>query len=209
MVKIFASAVAAFALVQSACAHMAVISPPPRNGVIGDELLKPCGGGNEVTRNVTTFSVDSTSNFVLRPSHGTGNLIFNYFTDLTVTNNSVAHPLANIEIPKADTYDTPIDFGKAGLKNGQQIVVQAIYNGTDDGETVPYYVCFDVKLGEVEDASSDANSDGEQGSVSDDGDELDSVESSESKSSSASSAFVSTKSVLGAAAGLLIAAFAF
>ncbi|KAJ1648073.1 hypothetical protein J3B02_002108 [Coemansia erecta] len=203
MVKIFASAaVTAFALVQSACAHMAVISPPPRSGIIGNELLKPCGGGNQVVdRNITTFAVDSTSNFVLRPSHGTGNLIFNYFTDLDVTNSSKAYPLDDVPISKPDTYTVPIDFAKAGLKDGQHIVVQAIYNGTDDGETEQYYVCFDVKLGEVESAGSDSEN------HSDSEDELDSVEST--KSGSIKSASVSAKAVLGAAAGLAIAAFAF
>ncbi|KAJ2780499.1 hypothetical protein GGI15_003522 [Coemansia interrupta] len=209
MVKIFASAVAAAALLQSAYAHMAVISPPPRSGIVANELLKPCGGGNDVVaKNTTTFSVasGSTNNFILRPSHGSGNLIFNYFTDLTVTNNSVAHPLDNVPIPAAGTYETALDFAKAGLKSGQQIVVQAIYNGTDSGETEEYYVCFDVKLtDEIIESSSDSDSEDAGGSDGDD--ELDSVEST--KSGSPMSATISAKAVLGAAAGLLVAAFAF
>ncbi|KAJ1851990.1 hypothetical protein LPJ73_002912 [Coemansia sp. RSA 2703] len=206
MVKIFASAVAAAALLQSAFAHMAVISPPPRSGIVANELIKPCGGGNDVVaKNTTTFSVaSSNNNFVLRPSHGTGNLIFNYFTDLTVTNNSIAHPLDNIQIPAAGTYDTKIDFAKAGLKAGQQIVVQAIYNGTDSGETEEYYVCFDVKL---TDEIIESSSDSEKESNVESDDELDSVEST--KSGSPKTAAISAKAVLGAAAGLFVAAFAF
>ncbi|KAJ1723617.1 hypothetical protein LPJ53_002057 [Coemansia erecta] len=209
MVKIFASAVAAAALLQSAYAHMAVISPPPRSGIVANELNKPCGGGNDVVaNNITTFSVasGSTNNFVLRPSHGTGNLIFNYFTDLTVTNNSVAYPLDDVPIPVAGTYETSLDFAKAGLKAGQHIVVQAIYNGTDSGDTEEYYVCFDVELSdEIIESASDSKNDSD--SDSDDDDELDSVEST--KSGSPKAAAISTKAVLGAAAGLLVAAFAF
>ncbi|KAJ1826990.1 hypothetical protein LPJ56_001902 [Coemansia sp. RSA 2599] len=208
MVKVFASAVAALALVQSAYAHMGIISPLPRSGIIGNQLLKPCGGGNEVVdRNITTFSVDSTNLFSLRPSHGTGNLIFNYFTDLDVTNDTVAHPLEDIKIDKPGTYNTTLDFAKAGLKNGQQIVVQAIYNGTDDGETEQYYVCFDVKLAEIEESGSDSK---ESSSDSKDSSETEKGEDSQSSSSgSVQSASVSAKAVLGAAAGLLVAAFAF
>ncbi|KAJ2828303.1 hypothetical protein IWW50_001454 [Coemansia erecta] len=197
MVKLFASALAALALLQGASAHMQVISPSPRSGVVGDELIAPCGGGNIVTKNITTFAASGDSEFVLRPSHGTGNLIFSYFTDLTVTNSSKALPLKDIPIPKPDTYKTTIDFADAKLKSGQQIVVQAIYNGTDDGKTEQYYVCFDVKLADKAEPSADASeseseSDGESG--------LD------SSSSGASSL---TASAISAAVGLLVAAAAF
>ncbi|KAJ2792976.1 hypothetical protein H4R21_006075, partial [Coemansia helicoidea] len=149
MVKLLSSAVvAAAAIAQGAWAHMKVIAPPPRVGDTKDQLIAPCGGGNVPTKNLTTFSVNGDSEFVLRPGHGTGNLIFNYFLDTTVTNDSVAHPLKDVPMPKPDTYSTKIDFAAAGLKAGQQIVVQAINNVTDDGKNSQFYACFDVKLGD-------------------------------------------------------------
>ncbi|KAJ2704942.1 hypothetical protein H4R19_005182 [Coemansia spiralis] len=193
MVKLLSSAVAAAVIAQSAWAHMSVIAPPPRSGIVKDELIAPCGGGNVPTKNMTTFSVNGNSDFVLRPGHGSGNLIFSYFLDTTVTNDTKAHLLKDVPIPKPDTYTTTIDFAAAGLKAGQQIVVQAIYNGTDDGKTDKYYVCFDVKLSGASPASA-------------------SHEEHESHSSSASSLAthaLSLKAVLGATAGLLVAAAMF
>ncbi|KAJ1883730.1 hypothetical protein LPJ66_010950 [Kickxella alabastrina] len=212
MVKIFATAIATAALLQCAWAHMGIISPPPRSGIVGDQLNKPCGGSNALTRNVTTFSVDALNDFVLRPSHGTGNLIFNYFTDITVTNDSIAHPIIDVPIPAPNTYTTPLDFAKAGLKNGQSIVVQAIYNGTDHDETEQYYVCFDVKLSaDADTVKSDSADDKESEDAGLDSKTDDAKDESKSSSSSSApkSALVSTKAVIGAAAGLLVAAFAF
>ncbi|KAJ2141443.1 hypothetical protein IW136_002275 [Coemansia sp. RSA 678] len=197
MVKFFASALAAVALIQGACAHMQVISPSPRSGIVADELIAPCGGGNVETKNITTFAVSGDSEFVLRPSHGTGNLIFSYFTDLTVTNSSKAYPLKDVPIPKAGTYTTTIDFADAKLKSGQHIVVQAIYNGTDEGKTEKYHVCFDVKLADKAESSAGTESsetEGESGLDSD------------SDSSSASSL---TASAISAAIGMLVVAAAF
>ncbi|KAJ2746402.1 hypothetical protein GGI20_001398 [Coemansia sp. BCRC 34301] len=154
MVKLFTTLLASAALFHSALGHMRVISPPPRSGIVGDQLYKPCGGGNVVTKNVTTYDVDTKALFVLRPGHGAGNLIFNYFTDLTITNDTKSFPLADIAVPKPDTYNTTLDFAKAGLKNGQSIVVQAIFNGTDEGKTEQYYACFDVKLADLPSGSS-------------------------------------------------------
>ncbi|KAJ2160216.1 hypothetical protein GGF46_002425 [Coemansia sp. RSA 552] len=163
MVKVLSAVSAAAAvLLHGASAHMQVISPPPRSGVMGDQLLRPCGGGNEPTKNVTTFAASGDSEFELRPSHGTGNIIYSYFTDATVTNSSEAHKLDDIEVPEPGTYKTKLDFSKAGLKAGQDIVVQAIYNGTDDGKTEQYYVCFDIKLVDEAESSGDSESDDEE-----------------------------------------------
>ncbi|KAJ2381379.1 hypothetical protein H4S02_006232 [Coemansia sp. RSA 2611] len=199
MVKLFASAIAAVALLQGACAHMLVDSPPPRSGVVANELIAPCGGANEVTKNITTFAVSGDSEFVLRPGHDSGELIFNYFTDLTVTNSSKAFPLKTVPVPKPDTYTTTLDFSDAKLKSDQQIVVQAIYKATTDTGTEEYYVCFDVKLAEKAESASNSEtseSDGESG--------LDS--GSDSDTSAASSFAAST---IGAALGLLAVAAAF
>ncbi|KAJ2726816.1 hypothetical protein GGI07_000327 [Coemansia sp. Benny D115] len=217
MVKIFASAIATAALLQSTLAHMLVVSPPPRSGVVSDELLKPCGGGNTfVARNATTFSVDAPGEFVLRPGHGKGNLIFSYFTEQTITNDTKATFLQSVDVPEPKTYNTTLDFAKAGLKNGQDIVVQAIYNGTDDGVTEEYYVCFDVKLADVSSASESASASKSDDSKSDSKDESktssDDKDEDKDKSSSTSGALTSTisaKAVLGAAVGVLAAAFAF
>ncbi|KAJ2783667.1 hypothetical protein H4R18_001577 [Coemansia javaensis] len=193
MLKSIATTVAAVALFQGALAHMGVISPPPRNGVVADELQRPCGGGNTPTKNVTTFAVDGDSEFVLRPGHGTGNILFNYFTDTTVTNDTKSYPLANVPVPKPGNYTTKLDFGKAGLKAGQSIVVQAIFNGTDEGKTEQYYVCFDVKLAADSSGSSDSESSN--------------TKTSDTNTSDTHSG-ASPKVVFGAAIGLLAAAAA-
>ncbi|KAJ2808547.1 hypothetical protein H4S07_003397 [Coemansia furcata] len=197
MVKLFAALLASAALLQGALGHMQVISPPPRSGIVANELIKPCGGGNTLTTNVTTYDVNSKPVFVLRPSHGSGNLIFNYFTELTITNDTKPFPLANIPIPKADTYNTTLDFAKAGLKNGQSIVVQAIYNGTDSGVTDQYYVCFDVKLAGI---SSTATSDTSSAPTS-----ASSSGSSKHDSETSKNAASSIQAVLGAIFGLAVA----
>ncbi|KAJ1966485.1 hypothetical protein GGI12_000060 [Dipsacomyces acuminosporus] len=211
MVKLFSGLLAASALVYGASAHMKVISPKPRSGIVADELIKPCGGGNTPTANVTTYAIDSKPVFSLRPGHGSGNLIFNYFTDLTVTNDTKAYPLENIPIPKAGDYNTTLDFAKAGLKPGQSIVVQAIYNGTDEGKTEQYYVCFDVKIARAGEASASASSpaSSETGALSG----LESASATGSAKAPASSSkpnsASSVKAALGAALGLLAAAAAF
>ncbi|KAJ2910736.1 hypothetical protein GGI21_000556 [Coemansia aciculifera] len=202
MVKLFAALLASAALVHSALGHMQVISPPPRSGIIANELNKPCGGANTLTTNVTTYDVNSNPVFVLRPSHGTGNIIFNYFTDLTVTNDTKSYPLANVPVPVAGTYNTTIDFAKAGLKDGQSIVVQAIYNGTDSGATEEYYVCFDIKLASLTTGSSTGSSSTPTQSSTP---TSSSTKSSTTKSNNASS----IKAVLGSAFGLAVAAALF
>ncbi|KAJ2795491.1 hypothetical protein H4R20_005859 [Coemansia guatemalensis] len=202
MVKLLASGIATIALLQSAWAHMQVISPSPRSGITADQLIGPCGGANSLTKNVTTFAVDGDSEFVLRAGHGTGNIIFSYFTVETVDNNTKAHSLKDVPVPKPDTYNTTINFSESGLKSGDQIVVQAIYNGTDEGETEEYYVCFDVKLAD-------------EASGSDDGSDTESEEdsSTDDNTSSSSSLFatstITTKAVFGTAFSLLVAAAAF
>ncbi|KAJ2088494.1 hypothetical protein IW138_004182 [Coemansia sp. RSA 986] len=148
---------------------MNVISPPPRSGIVANELEKPCGGANTLTKNVTAVSDSSPFNFVLRPSHGTGNIILSYFTDATVTESSVPVFMESTDVPKAGEYKIPVTFDKYGLHNGQSIVVQAIYNGTDSGETEEYYVCFDIKL------SADASN-----SAAESGDETNTASNSES-----------------------------
>ncbi|KAJ2078297.1 hypothetical protein H4R24_004574 [Coemansia sp. RSA 988] len=188
MVKLLASGIATIAFLQSAWAHMSVISPPPRSGITADELIGPCGGANSLTKNVTTFAVDGDSEFVLRPGHGKGNLIFSYFTDEKVDNSTKAHPLKDVPVPKPDTYKTTINFSDAGLKSGDQIVVQAIYNGTDEGKTEEYYACFDVKL------ADEANGNDE---------------STSSSSSLFAASTITTKIVFGTAFSLLVAAAAF
>ncbi|KAJ1735514.1 hypothetical protein LPJ61_000507 [Coemansia biformis] len=197
---------------------MSVIAPPPRSGITADELIRPCGGANEPTKNLTTFGVGDQSEFILRPGHGSGNIIFNYFLDTTVSNDTKSYPLANVPIPQPGTYTTKIDFASAGLKSGQQIVVQAIYNGTDSGKTEEYYVCFDVKLADKapssasgEDHSSANNGDH---SSANNGDHSSASNGGHSSETSAASSFamqvVSLKAALGAAAaGLLVAAAAF
>lgn len=176
------------ALLQGACAHMKVISPSPRNGAIKDELNKPCGGINTPTKNITTFDANSSdSEFILRPSHGTGNLIFNYYTDLTVTNNTKSFPLDNVPIPTPGTYKTKLDFSKAGLKNGQSIVVQAIYNGTDHGETEEYYACFDIKLAPSSNSGSESESEPESDSKMDSNTDSMSASTSMTKTESSTS----------------------
>ncbi|KAJ2415792.1 hypothetical protein GGI10_001452 [Coemansia sp. RSA 2530] len=220
MVKLFATLLASAALLQGALGHMAVISPPPRSGIVANQLLKPCGGGNTLTTNVTTYDVDSKSVFVLRPGHGAGNLIFNYFTDSTITNDTKSFPLADVPVPKPGTYNTTLDFAKAGLKNGQSIVVQAIFNGTDDGKTEEYYVCFDVKLASLSTGSSSATTSGTSAAptsttASNSGSskskpEPESKSKSDSESESGSdtskSAASSIQAALGAILGLAIAA---
>ncbi|KAJ2328899.1 hypothetical protein GGI00_004075 [Coemansia sp. RSA 2681] len=204
MVKLFATLLASAALLHSALGHMSVISPPPRSGIVANQLLRPCGGGNTLTTNVTTYDVDSKPVFVLRPGHGAGNLIFNYFTDLTVTNDTKALPLADVPIPKPGTYNTTLDFAKAGLKNGQSIVVQAIFNGTDSGKTEQFYVCFDVKLAGIASGSSTGASSTPSSSATSTASST-SSESSEPESSKTNSAS-SVQAVLGAAFGLAVAA---
>ncbi|KAJ2616418.1 hypothetical protein H4S08_000809 [Coemansia sp. RSA 1365] len=193
MVKLLANGIATIALFQSAWAHMQVISPPPRSGITADQLSGPCGGVNSLTKNVTTFAVDGDSEFVLRPGHGAGNLIFSYFTDETVDNKTKAYSLKDVPVSKPDTYNTTINFSDAGLKSGDQIVVQAIYNGTDDGKTEQYYACFDVKLtGKASNGKDNGDDDG---------------------TSSASSLFaasaITTKAVLCTAFSLLVATAVF
>ncbi|KAI9474673.1 hypothetical protein LPJ78_003374 [Coemansia sp. RSA 989] len=188
MVKFFALASAAATLLQSAYAHMSIISPPPRSGVVADEIYAPCGNGNTPTSNITTFAVEGNSEFVLRPGHGTGTLTFSYFTDLTVTNSSTAHLLKEVPVPKPDTYTTDIDFSKANLKSGDHIVVQAVYNATTDGKVELFYACFDVQL--ADEASS-----------KDEGDATDGLDSTTSGASSISA--------IGSVVGLLAMAAAF
>ncbi|KAJ2842007.1 hypothetical protein GGI22_007697, partial [Coemansia erecta] len=96
-----------------------------------NELQKPCGGANTLTTNVTTVSASVPFNFMLKPSHGTGNIVLSYFTDSTVTNSSVPVFIESTDVPKAGQYKIPVTFDNHGLQNGQAIVVQAIYNGTD------------------------------------------------------------------------------
>ncbi|KAJ1995321.1 hypothetical protein GGI04_005840 [Coemansia thaxteri] len=203
MVKLLAALLASAALLQCASAHMSVISPPPRSGIIANELIKPCGGGNTLTKNVTTYDANSGALFVLRPGHGTGNLLFNYFTDLTVTNDTKSFPLANVPIPVAGTYNTTLDFAKAGLKNGQSIVVQAIYNGTDSGNTDQYYVCFDVKLASASSTAGPGATHTASDIESDSG--LD-TQASQAKTTKTSGAVSSVKAALGAFIGLAVAA---
>ncbi|KAI8325621.1 hypothetical protein GQ54DRAFT_254505, partial [Martensiomyces pterosporus] len=209
MVKLFSGLLAAAALLQGAVAHMSVISPPPRSGIIANELIKPCGGGNTPTTNVTTYAIDSNPVFVLRPGHGSGNLIFNYFTDLTVTNDTKAYPLDNVPIPAAGVYNTTLNFAKAGLKAGQSIVVQAIYNGTDEGTTDQYYVCFDIKLAKSGEASGTASS-----PASSETGALHGLESSTAAATSAPASSTkpnsatSVKAAMGAALGFFVAAIA-
>ncbi|KAJ2556953.1 hypothetical protein EV175_001657 [Coemansia sp. RSA 1933] len=193
---LFGLLLAVASLLQCAYAHMAVISPPPRSGIIANELTKPCGGANSLTTNVTTVSDSVPFNFVLVPEHGTGNIILSYFTDITVTNSSVAVFMESTDVPKAGQYEIPVTFDTYGLQNGQEIVVQAVYNGTDSGETEEYYVCFDIKLSA--DAASSSESDGNDG--------LDS--STEDSSSSAMSLLQSTPSMTKLAFGVALGLFA-
>ncbi|KAJ2660085.1 hypothetical protein IWW48_003137 [Coemansia sp. RSA 1200] len=215
MIKLLSGLLLAASLAQSAFAHMSVISPPPRSGIVADQLEKPCGGANSLTKNVTTVSDSEPLNFVLKPGHGTGNIIFSYFTDITVTENSVAVFMDSTDVPKAGKYEIPVIFDKYGLKNGQNIVVQAIYNGTDDGKTEEYYACFDVKLSadasaSAEDSSDETNaaSDSETGGDNglDSSDHSDNTETSSAASLHPQSGLSMTKLALGTALGLFAAA---
>ncbi|KAJ2013797.1 hypothetical protein IW146_009176 [Coemansia sp. RSA 922] len=206
MVKLFTALIASAALLQGALGHMQVISPSPRSGIVADEIYKPCGGGNTLTTNVTTYDVNSKPVFVLRPGHGSGNLIFNYFTELTITNDTKSFPLADIPIPKAGTYNTTLDFAKAGLKNGQSIVVQAIYNGTDAGKTEAYYVCFDVKLAGLSSGTSTGASSTATSGTNSAPTSASSSGSSKPESETSKSAASSVQAVLGAILGLAVAA---
>ncbi|KAJ2757028.1 hypothetical protein GGI19_000381 [Coemansia pectinata] len=206
MVKLFTALLASAALLQGALGHMQVISPPPRSGIVADELYKPCGGGNTLTTNVTTYDVNSKPVFVLRPGHGTGNLIFNYFTELTITNDTKSFPLADIQIPKAGTYNTTLDFAKAGLKNGQSIVVQAIYNGTDSGKTEAYYVCFDVKLAGLSSGTSSGASPTATSGTNSAPTSASNSGSSKPESKTSKNAASSIQAVLGAILSLAVAA---
>ncbi|KAJ1735791.1 hypothetical protein LPJ72_001707 [Coemansia sp. Benny D160-2] len=215
MVKLLSGLLLAVSLAQGVFAHMSVVSPPPRSGIIADELEKPCGGANSLTRNVTTVSDSEPLNFVLAPGHGSGNIILSYFTDITVTENSVAVFMDSTDVPKAGKYEIPVTFDKYGLKNGQDIVVQAIYNGTDSGETEEYYVCFDIKLSADASASADDSSDGtDTASDSETGGDngLDSSSHSDNTVTSSAASLHSqsglsmTKLALGTALGLIAAA---
>ncbi|KAJ2490131.1 hypothetical protein IWW37_003399 [Coemansia sp. RSA 2050] len=206
MVKLLATLLASAALLQGALGHMAVISPPPRSGIVANQLLKPCGGGNTLTTNVTTYDVDSKPVFVLRPGHGVGNLIFNYFTESTITNDTKSFPLADVPVPKPGTYNTTLDFAKAGLKNGQSIVVQAIFNGTDDGKTEAYYACFDVKLARLSTGSSSATASGTSSAPTSTAASDSGSSKSKSESESSKSAASSIQAAFGAILGLAIAA---
>ncbi|KAJ1800974.1 hypothetical protein LPJ59_000659 [Coemansia sp. RSA 2399] len=204
MVKLFSGLFLAASLVQCAYAHMSVISPPPRSGIIANELQKPCGGANTLTTNVTTVSDSVPLNFVLEPLHGTGNIILSYFTDPTVTNSSVSVFMESTDVPKAGQYEIPVTFDNYGLQNGQAIVVQAVYNGTDSGETEEYYACFDIKLSADASTSSgspDAESNGESGGE-------DGIDSSSEHKSSAMSLLQSGPSMTKLALGTAISLFA-
>ncbi|KAJ1945124.1 hypothetical protein FBU59_002405 [Linderina macrospora] len=164
--KFFTGLVAAAAIAQGAFAHMGVIAPKPRSGVVADELLAPCGGGNTLTKNVTTAAVGTSTLFSLKPGHGQGTLIFNYFTDLTVTNDTKATLLQQVDIPTPGIYNTTIDFSKHGLKAGQNIVVQAVYDMTEGSDNEKFYVCFDVAVADSASASADAEPSSEGGAES-------------------------------------------
>ncbi|KAJ1989280.1 hypothetical protein GGI25_004822 [Coemansia spiralis] len=209
MVKLLAGILFAAVLAQSAFAHMQIISPSPRNGVVADELSQPCGGINTPTKNVTTVSDSETFNFVLRPSHGTGNIVLSYSTVTTVSANSAWQFMSSTDVPVANTYKIPVKFNTYNLTNGESIVVQAIYNGTDDNETEKYYACFDVKLSADASSSSGSATEGESGGE----DGLDTSTNSKDHSSSATSltgsSLCTAKAVFGAAFGLLVAAAAF
>ncbi|KAJ1876841.1 hypothetical protein LPJ71_011404, partial [Coemansia sp. S17] len=115
-------------------------------------------------------------------------------------------PLADIPIPKAGTYNTTLDFAKAGLKNGQSIVVQAIYNGTDAGKTEAYYVCFDVKLAGLSSGTSTGASSTATSGTNSAPTSASSSGSSKPESETSKSAASSVQAVLGAILGLAVAA---
>ncbi|KAJ1958033.1 hypothetical protein EC988_000529 [Linderina pennispora] len=198
--KFFTGLVAAAAIAQGAFAHMGVIAPKPRSGVVADELIAPCGGGNTLTKNVTTAAVGSKTLFSLKPGHGSGNLIFSYFTDLTVTNDTKATHLLDVQVPQPGIYNTTIDFAQHDLKAGQNIVVQAVYNCTDDGNNEKFYVCFDVSVADSASASSAAEPSSEGGAESG----LDKSTAAPAKSSTGSASTL--KIALGSAVAMLLAA---
>ncbi|PKY39220.1 hypothetical protein RhiirA4_537924 [Rhizophagus irregularis] len=130
-----------FVLISSTYAHFQFENPPTRGHGEDTMTQPPCGGYDNVnTTAITPFPVTEgrvTTEF----EDGNGVLVINYAPTVNDTFKPVSENVT-INVSKPQQIVTPVDLSKAGVKSGDQGVLQAIYTGVEG----IWYQCTDIKV---------------------------------------------------------------
>ncbi|RGB38226.1 hypothetical protein C1646_740707 [Rhizophagus diaphanus] len=130
-----------FVLISSTCAHFQFENPPTRGHGEGTMSQPPCGGYNNVNTNAITQFPVTEGRVTTEYEDGNGVMVINYAPTVNDTFMPVSENVT-INVSKPQQIVTLVDLSKAGVKSGDQGVLQAVYTGAEGS----WYQCADIKV---------------------------------------------------------------